>query len=291
MELLGNRVFLSTLAGAMVFLGLPLARLRSPRPSVTAFLYALSTGILLFLFLDLMGHARELPWEVLTTASGEYSREFALLLVIVSIAGLGVGLLILRFLKRRWGRSSAGIHPEGGADLDSGWLTKEQVLRIGTLIAVSIGLYNFAQGLSIGEAGRFTIPTAIGSGQGELLLLVGFALHNAIKGVAIAGPLAGHQTPANHLLILGVVGGGPTVLGMLIGASFWAPIVFVGVLTIGAGATLFVIFDTLTLERRLGSWKRITAGLLAGFIVATITTIALEMSHYSLPELMSTYRL
>jgi hypothetical protein len=27
----------------------------------------------------------------------------------------------------------------------------------------------------IGEAGRFTVPTAIGSGKGEFLLIVGFA--------------------------------------------------------------------------------------------------------------------
>jgi ZIP family zinc transporter len=288
-ELLDNRVILAALAGAMVFLGLPLARLRDPRPSLTAFLYALSTGILLFLFLDLIGHARELPWEVLTTATAEYSRELAILLTTVFTGGLGVGFVILASAKRGSDGASTSICPEADVDLDSSWLTNEQALHIGTLIAVSIGLYNFAQGLAIGEAGRFTVPTAIGSGQGQLLLLVGFALHNAIKGVAIAGPLAGRQTPWNYLLVLGAVAGAPTVAGAVVGASLWAPIMFVGVLTIGAGATLFVIFDTLSLQRRISSWQRITAGLLAGFVVATITTIALEMSHYSLPELMSSY--
>jgi ZIP family zinc transporter len=290
-ELLTNRVILATLAAAMVFLGLPLARLRSPRPSFTAFLYALSTGILLFLFLDLIGHARELPWEILTTAAAEYSTELALFVTAVFIGGLGVGFVMLAALKNRWDGASTSIRPEAGADLDSSWLRNEKALSIGTLIALGIGLYNFAQGLAIGEAGRFTVPTAVGSGQGEFLLLVGLALHNAIKGVAIAAPLAGRQTPWNYLLFLGVVAGGPTVAGAVVGASLWAPIIFVAVLTIGAGATLFTIYETLSLERRLGSRKQVVGGLFAGFAVATITTIALEISHYSLPELMSSYRL
>lgn len=289
MELLDNRVVLSIVAGAMVFLGLPLARLRNPRPSFTAFLYALSTGILLFLFLDLIGHARELPWEVLTTATEEYSAELAFLVSIVFIVGLGVGVVVPASLTRRWAATSTSVSSASDADLDPGWLRSAQALQAAAAIAVTIGLYNFAQGLAIGEAGRFTIPTAVGSGEGQLLLVVGFALHNTIKGIAIAGPLAGHQTTWWHVLALGAVAGGPTVLGTLVGASLWAPIVLVGVLAIGAGATLFAIFDTLSVERRISSWKRITAGLLAGFVVAAITTIALEISHYSLPELMSSY--
>lgn len=290
MEVLSNVVVLSILAGTMIFLGLPVARLESVTPSRKAFLNALSGGILLFLIIDLLGHARELPWEVTTTDTAEpQSWSLVLLLITLFVGGLGVGYLLLTYLQRRWERGSAGFGPGTMAHRTRDHLLNVQARHASIFIAIAIGLYNFAQGLGIGQAGRFTVPTAVGSPEGVLLLLVGFALHNATKGLAVASPLIGQRPDWNHLLAVGVVAGAPTVVGTVVGATFWNPYVFVGVLTVAAGAMIFAIRRLWNVGERLDLRKPILWGVPAGFITAVITMIALEISHYSLPELMSTY--
>ena len=50
-------VGLGALAGATVFLGLPVARMRGLPKSVQGFLNAFATGILVFLLWDILSHA------------------------------------------------------------------------------------------------------------------------------------------------------------------------------------------------------------------------------------------
>ncbi len=49
---------LGAIAGATIFLGLPVARMRSLGPNARAGLSALATGILVFLFWDVMSERR-----------------------------------------------------------------------------------------------------------------------------------------------------------------------------------------------------------------------------------------
>ena len=52
-------LLLGFIAGVTILLGLPLGRLRAPRPGLRQFLNALAIGILLFLFWDVLAHAFE----------------------------------------------------------------------------------------------------------------------------------------------------------------------------------------------------------------------------------------
>ena len=53
------------------------------------------------------------------------------------------------------------------------------------MIAAGIGLHNFAEGLAIGNS------AAAGDISLALILVIGFALHNATEGYGIVAPLAG----------------------------------------------------------------------------------------------------
>jgi ZIP family zinc transporter len=81
------------------------------------------------------------------------------------------------------------------------------------MIAVGIGLDNFAEGLAIGTS------AAAGESQLTVLLIVGFGLHNATEGFGLVAPLsaAGTRPSWGRLGLLGLVGGGPTFLGTFVG--------------------------------------------------------------------------
>src|SRR5437763_11099006 len=145
---------------------------------------------------------------------------------------------------------------EPAADVGAG------AMHLGMSIAMGIGLHNFSEGLAIGQsAHRGEIQLAV-------LLLVGFALHNATEGFGIVGPLAAGGVRATwpYLLTVGLIAGGPTFLGTIVGNSVSSQYLFVAFLTMAAGAILYVIAELLFTGRRLGAWDVTIWGVLLGFL-------------------------
>jgi ZIP family zinc transporter len=117
-------------------------------------------------------------------------------------------------------------------------------------IAAGVGLHSFSEGLAIGQAatgGELTLA---------VLLIVGFALHNTTEGFGIVGPLAAAEVRASWrwLGLAGLIGGGPTLLGTIIGSSFSSSYLNVGCLALAGGALLYVIGELLVVGRRR-SWE------------------------------------
>jgi zinc transporter, ZIP family len=139
--------------------------------------------------------------------------------------------------------------------------------RLALFIAIGIGLHNFAEGLAIGQSAA--------SGQVNLavLLVVGFSLHNATEGFGVVGPLAGAaQRPSWSLLgLLGLIGGGPTFLGTVVGRSFVNTTVYLGFLALAAGSVLYVILQLLRSPLKLGPTPALYWGLLAGLLLGYAT--------------------
>src|SRR5438876_8048402 len=99
-------------------------------------------------------------------------------------------------------------------------------------IATGIGLHNFSEGLAIGQsAARDELSLA-------LVLIIGFGLHNATEGFGSVAPLATEpQVPSwGFLGVLGLIGGGPTFLGTLIGQAWVSEALSVAVLALAAGS-------------------------------------------------------
>jgi len=200
---LGRTLLLGLIAGGTILLGMPLGRLRRPVPSLRAMLNAIAVGVLLFLVWDVLSAA----WEPIDAAlasvhDGKGGLGAALGYGILFATGLTVGLLGLVGYERWLARTAAApakVSSErtpgvGPGTMAAGELTRPRGLagwsparRLALLIAVGIGLHNFAEGLAIGQS------AASGEISLAALLVIGFALHNATEGFGIVAPLAAEQ--------------------------------------------------------------------------------------------------
>jgi ZIP family zinc transporter len=267
----GQTLLLGALAGLTIFLGLPAGRLRDPALRLKAFLSAAATGILLFLFWDVLRAASEPVESALRTASvqdGSWTRFFALGGLFVT--GLGVGLLSLvyweRWVSRR--RSAAMLGPGAVSAVE---MQQRQGLApsrtLALFIALGIGLHNFAEGLAIGQS------AAAGEVSLALVLIVGFGLHNATEGFGIVAPLAGDSVLPSwrFLALLGLIGGGPTFLGTVVGQAWVNDFVAVAFLTLAAGSILYVVIELMQVNRAFGYKRLVTWGLLLGLLAGFLT--------------------
>jgi zinc transporter, ZIP family len=275
-------VLLGAVAGFTIYLGLPLGRVRVAGLKTRAFLNAASAGILVFLLFEILVHATD-PVEhaVEEAAEGEAGwGQFAALGLVYAV-GFGAGLLALLYLGRLWQRRTRprtiSLGPGAMAVTETDALqepaAQSAALRTGMGIAAGIGLHNFSEGLAIGQAANGGQLTLAG------LLVVGFALHNTTEGFGIVGPLAASKVRASWgwLGLAGLIGGGPTFLGTLVGTSFSSTYLFVGCLALAAGALLYVIGELLPIGRRL-SWELTVWGLLGGFLLGLATELVLEVA-------------
>jgi zinc transporter, ZIP family len=142
------------------------------------------------------------------------------------------------------------------------------------LIATGIGLHNFSEGLAIGQsAAQDEISLA-------LLLVIGFGLHNATEGFGIVAPLSGSESrPSWRFLgLLGLIGGGPTFLGTLIGQAYVSEALEIGFLALAAGSILYVVIELMNVNRQLGYKTLVAWALLFGLALGFGTDFVLEIA-------------
>jgi ZIP family zinc transporter len=295
-----STLLLGFIAGVTILLGLPIGRLRSPAPTLRALLNATAIGVLLFLVWDVFSAAWAPIDDALTSAhDGKGGLGVAAGYGVLFSAGLAAGLLSLVYYEKWMGQKVARIQsparaPGGAGRLGPGAMSVAEVQarrpsrmatwsaarRLSLLIAVGIGLHNFAEGLAIGQS------AASGELALALLLVIGFGLHNATEGFGIVAPLAGDADSAGNirrpswgfLLALGAIGGGPTFVGTLVGHQFTSEVVSVLFLTLAAGSILYVVTQLLAVAAKTRRPDVLAygllLGLLAGFLTDAIVTAA-----------------
>jgi ZIP family zinc transporter len=256
---------LGAIAGLTIYIGLPIGRLRAPMPRLKALLNATATGILLFLLWDVLAHA----WAPIDTALGQHQISDALLNGVVLAVTLGVGLQGLVYFDQAMARRRSKATPHGPGTASVAELKAATVRgtagQLALMIAIGIGLHNFAEGLAIGNS------AAGGELSLALLLVIGFGLHNATEGFGIVAPLTGHRPSWGYLALLGLIGGGPTFLGTVIGQSFVNDTLSVGFLGLAGGSILYVVIELLAVARKTTLKTVTTWGLLLGLILGFAT--------------------
>jgi ZIP family zinc transporter len=206
------------------------------------FFLSFTVGLLVFLGIDALHEGLEVAGQL----PGVFS---------------GVGLLALGFMLAfllitaldRFFRSRSDAHGSGSS------------LILAYMIAFGIGIHNLGEGLAIGSA-YASGEVALGA-----LLLVGFTLHNTTEGLAIVSPLARSKPKIIHLIVLGLIGGAPTVLGCWMGGFTYSDIALALFLGIGAGAVFQVVcsIGMQMMKTEEGNFYRLgnAAGFLLGMIV------------------------
>jgi zinc transporter, ZIP family len=298
----GTIILLGAFAGLTIFLGLPLAFLKTLSSSLKIFLNMLATGVLLFLLYDVISKANEPIGAALDQVRTHQGREGTFTLdVFLLIIGVGLGSVGLVYFNtavfgRRWLRKAvpastvadagSSLHPASTQVAEelptvnppSPARVTEHIVpssepselspgALALLIATGIGLHNFSEGLAIGQA------AAGGALQLAVVLIIGFGLHNMTEGFGIAGPLTGQSVPWKFIALLGLIGGGPTFLGTVVGTIFHSLQVFILFLALAAGAILYVIVELLGMAKRFKSPEIVMWGLLLGFLLGYATDL------------------
>ena len=271
-------VLLGAIAGFTIFLGLPLGRIRAPMPRLKVFLNALAIGILIFLLWDVLTHA----WEPADTALGAHDWGKAFGYGLTMLGCLGISLMGMVYFDRWMKHRAARLRPEGpGAATAQPALipagpdaARARAAGLSMLIAVGIGMHNFGEGLAIGAS------AAAGKLSLALLLVIGFGAHNATEGFGIVAPLAaaGERPSWRRLALLGLIGGGPTFVGTIVGMQVTSPLLGIAFLALAAGSILYVVMELLAVARatrlkELVAWG-IMVGLVLGFVTDAIVSAA-----------------
>ncbi len=276
-------VALGALAGFTIYLGLPIGRLQllSSRGRVALAMFAV--GVLSFIFVDVLSNGLSIVNSTLTQVKHhQESVAYLVWLVVLLGGGFAAGSAGLAVIERRirplgtrtppiaGGSGATAVAPseaELARALDA---ARRRALRSGLTIAAAIGVHNFAEGLAIGvsaRAGAISLAT---------VLIIGFALHNATEGFGIVGPL-GDVTPSWRWLgVAGLIGGGPTFLGSMVGYAVTSHPLELVSYAVAGGAILYVIGEVWNAMRRHGHRELGLLMLTAGFMVGVITDLVVR---------------
>ncbi|SHO46484.1 putative divalent heavy-metal cations transporter [Nitrosotalea sinensis] len=270
---------LGAIAGFTIFLGLPVAALQNLSHKKKGFLNAFALGILVFLIIDVFSHG----WETASTAAtdaaaGKGPVGIAVVDLAALFGGIAIGLLGLmiyesKFMTKSFPQILSLENLKEGDDHLHKLFHEANAYKLATMIAVGIGAHNFSEGLAIGQS---YVAGEIGL---AIILIIGFGAHNATEGFGIAGPLTGilQRPNAKFLAKVGLIGGGPTFVGTMLGSLWISDIAYILFLSMAGGALVYVSMLMYNSGRKHTTNNvmmiGIFVGLCAGFITDLIVTL------------------
>ncbi len=242
-----SSLWLGLLAAACTCTGLTLVRRLPSGPRPRALLTLGAAGLVLFVLIEVGSQALGTVELVAVAADPASLVVYGLLL----LAGLLGGMVGLAWVESRRG------HP--GADTP-------QPLDVAVMLAVGIGLRNFAEGIAAGQS----IATTL-TGPGAWVV-TGLAVHGLLYGAAAAAPVAGEPMPPSRIVLLAACAAGPSLFGTMVGTTWVGPGLELLVLSVSSGALVYVLRELLRaplsdITARGAMWAIFT-GLLLGLSAA-----------------------
>ena len=214
------------------------------------FLLAVTTGLLIFLGLDTLAEALDQATAVAGSFQG---------VGLIAIGAVGTFLLLSAISKRGTG---------------AGRSEANQRLTLAYMIAIGIGLHNLGEGLAIGAAYSLG-EIALGA-----FLVVGFIIQNITEGLGIIAPVLRDRPEKRHLVLMGIIGGAPAILGAWIGGFTPSPMLAVLFLAIGTGAVFVVTYEIAKMlqkdTQREAMPLTVFSGIMVGMLVLWVTGLLIK---------------
>jgi len=214
------------------------------------FLMAATAGLLVFLGLDTLSEALEVAADVPSAFQG---------IGLIGIGAVATFLLLDAISKRQTEVT--------GNETD-------RRLAIALMIAIGIGFHNLGEGLAIGAAYN------VGEIAFGTFLVVGFIIQNITEGLGIIAPVLRDRPSIARLGLMGLIGGGPAIIGAWIGGYTPSPFLAVLFLAIGAGAIFEVIYEIAKLIQKDMSRESmpmtVFSGVLTGMLLLWVTGLLIK---------------
>jgi len=112
-----------------------------------------------------------------------------------------------------------------------------------------------------------------------MMLVIGFAAHNATEGFGIATPLTGlSKRPRNRFLLMsGLIGGGPTFIGTALGSLWASSVTYIFFLAVAGGALVYVSMLMYNSGRRQVTNDILMLGFFVGLSAGFITDLLVKL--------------
>jgi ZIP family zinc transporter len=233
-----------------IFLGIFwLPALRTLGKNWMTFLMAVTAGLLIYLGLDTLNEALEQAAELPATYQG--------------IGLIGIGAVVTYLLLDMVGKAQSLDRSEESRRLSIAWK-----------IALGIGIHNLGEGLAIGAAynvGEIALGT---------FLVVGFIIQNITEGLGIIAPILRDRPTIGQLSLLGLIGGGPAIIGAWIGGYTPSPFLAVLFLAVGTGAIFQVAVEIGKMIQKDTTREAmpltVFSGVLTGMLLLWVTGIFIK---------------
>ena len=269
-------LLLGAIAGFTIFLGFQVAVMNVDRKK-KGLLNAIAIGILIFIVIDVFENA----WDSVATAvTGSLSNgtgtpiSDGIIDLLTMFLGIALGLIGLSFYELKYMIRDTKTEQILEESITGKETIETNTYKLATMIALGIGAHNLSEGLAIGQS------YSSGALNLALLLIIGFGAHNATEGFGIVGPLTGSakKPPVSFLIKLGLIGGGPTFIGTVLGSLWFSSLTFILFLSLAGGALIYIILlmygVAIKQAPNVYVMVGIFIGLTAGFLTDLIITIA-----------------
>lgn len=226
------------------------------RQTNTKFLCAslgFSAGIMIYVsFMEMLPQAKEL-------LIADYDEKLGTLYLILAFFG-GIGLInIIDFL------IPESVNPHEIQGVEDMGMKKKALKRTGLMVALTIGIHNFPEGIA-------TFMTGLGSLDVAIPIAFAIAIHNIPEGIAVAVPIY-HATGSRKKAfwwsfssgLAEPVGG---ILAYLFLIKWWTPALNGVILAVVAGIMVFISIDELLpTAEKYGKHHLSISGLIAGMLI------------------------
>jgi len=217
-----------------------------------------SAGVMLYVsFMDMLPSAKEDLIRHLGTQTGTLS------LMLAFFGGIGIITLIDLLIPK------INNPHEAQSVEDMGKSENRQLHRAGIVVALSLAIHNFPEGIA-------TFTSALNGLSVAIPITLAIAIHNIPEGIAVSVPIyhaTGNKRKAFWMSFLsGLTEPAGAVLAYLFLAPFWSPMINGIVLAAVAGIMVYISLDELLpTAEKFGEHHISISGLIVGMIVMALS--------------------